>query len=214
MTIAGTRYVIRAFTDQTPAAPPTEQVDATLTLDRDATGAATGLAWSIRDWNGFTASSTAFTGDTTHTKALATGDLNGDGRADLVSGNGGEATRIYDGTSGLATGTDLGVFKLDLDDAGPYLRVEGDDVVIVVAGQRLEGSFRFTQRTVNGTRIVQIDVPSAHISLADGLIDLDLSRHAADLTGRHRGQPDRERASGRPARPRPASSSRARSTCF
>ena len=119
MTIAGTRVRRHRVHRRVAASPPTPQTDARLTLDRHATASATGLAWSIRDWNGFTASSTAFTGDTTHTKALATGDLNGDGRADLVSGNDGEATRIYDGASGLAAGTDLGVFKLDLRRRGP-----------------------------------------------------------------------------------------------
>ena len=175
VTIGGTRYVITAFTARVPASPPTVQVDATLTLDRNATGAATGLAWSIRSWNGFTASSAAFTGDTTQTKALAVSDLNGDGRADLVTGNDGAANQLYDGASTFTAASAIGGFTLNLP-GGPYLRVTGDNILIDILGQRIEGSFRFTSRTLaDGTRIVDVVVPSASIHLADGLIDLQLS---------------------------------------
>ncbi|MEX1357603.1 MAG: VCBS repeat-containing protein, partial [Gaiellaceae bacterium] len=164
ITIGSDRYLIGAHVSATE-----------VTLDRNAAAAGTALAWSIRTWNGLTASSTHFVGDTTNTKALAVGDLNGDARADLVVGNSGQSNRLYDGASALASSAAIGAVTINLP-GGPYLRVSGDNVVLSVLGQTLQGSFQFTQQTLaDGSRVVDVVVPAATLRLGDGLATLNLS---------------------------------------
>ncbi len=80
------------------------------------------------------------------------------------------------------------MFTLDVD-KGPYLRVTGDDVSLTIAGQKLTGSFSFEKSTLaDGTQLVKLLVPSAQLSLADGLaivnFDGELQISAAGLAGK------------------------------
>ncbi len=116
---------------------------------------------------------------TSSTKSLALGDLDGDGKRDLVLGNSGSANRFVRGTAGLTLGDGetIGSVTLSLP-AGPYLRISGSNLSLTVLGQTLTGSFAFTQQIVNAARVVTVTVGSAaapaRISLVDGLATVDV----------------------------------------
>ena len=72
-------------------------------------------------WLGFAASTPL--GATATTKALALGDLNRDGKLDLVAGNGAQTNTFRLGTgTGLGTTHTIGAITLDIA-MGPYLNV-------------------------------------------------------------------------------------------
>jgi hypothetical protein len=53
--------------------------------------------------------------------------------------------------------------------AGPYLRVEGDDVVLTVLGQTLSGNFSFEQiTTTGGAKVVRVAVSDVTLELTSG----------------------------------------------
>ena len=101
-----------------------------------------------------------------------------------------QATKLHLGTSGggFGTGSALGVFSLNVI-AGPYLRVTGDNVALTIAGQKLTGNFSFEKTTLaDGTQLVTLLVPTAQLSLADGLAIVnfggELQISAAGLAGK------------------------------
>ncbi|HEX5859287.1 MAG TPA: hypothetical protein VFY91_14380, partial [Microbacterium sp.] len=55
--------------------------------------------------------------------------------------------------------------------AGPYLRVDGTGVAIVVAGQRLSGDFSFTQSGSGATASTVIAIANARAAFGDGATD-------------------------------------------
>src|SRR5439155_14650945 len=117
------------------------------------------------------------TSATNATTALAVGDVNVDGRPDLIVGINGAPSRIHlnDGAGKLGDGAELGVVSLNLP-MGPYLRFEGQNLNLVVLGQTLTGSFRFEQQSrADGQRVVTIDVPSATLVLGEGLTPVTLT---------------------------------------
>ncbi|PYQ02014.1 MAG: hypothetical protein DMF83_24450, partial [Acidobacteria bacterium] len=117
------------------------------------------------------------TSATNATTALAVGDVNVDGRPDLIVGINGAPSRIHlnDGAGKLGDGAELGVVSLNLP-MGPYLRFEGQNLNLVVLGQTLTGSFRFEQQSrPDGQRVVTVDVPSATLTLGEGLAPFNLS---------------------------------------
>ncbi|MBL9136319.1 MAG: hypothetical protein JNK85_10640, partial [Verrucomicrobiales bacterium] len=61
----------------------------------------------------------------------------------------------------------VGTVQLPLDlPSGPYVRVAGDDVRLVIAGQSLTGDFAFTQTVdANAQRSLQVDVAEARLGL-------------------------------------------------
>ena len=118
------------------------------------------------------------------TTALAVGDLNLDGNVDLVTAVQGKPSLIHlnDEGGNLGAGVELGVVRLDLP-AGPYLQVRGEDVVVVVAGQRITGTFEFTQQSrPDGQRIVTVNIPTGTINLGDGLATVAITNGSLLIT--------------------------------
>src|SRR5207247_3612444 len=96
------------------------------------------------------------TSATNATTALAVGDVNVDGRPDLIVGINGAPSRIHlnDGAGKLGDGAELGVVSLNLP-MGPYLRFEGQNLNLVVLGQKITGSLRFVpQHRTDVQRVV------------------------------------------------------------
>jgi len=65
----------------------------------------------------------------------------------------------------FTVGTDTVTLNLP---AGPYLRIEGTGVQIIVSGQRLSGDFTFEQATDGGASVTRIVGRNVSLSLGDG----------------------------------------------
>ncbi|CAB5080406.1 hypothetical protein D3OALGB2SA_510, partial [Olavius algarvensis associated proteobacterium Delta 3] len=114
------------------------------------------------------------------TTSLASGDVDADGDTDLIVGLYDAPNRIHlnDDIGNLGDGRPIGVVRLELPAGagGAYLRFSGDNIEMRILGQVLTGSFRFEQQSrPDGERVVTVEVPSATLSLAEGLADLNLS---------------------------------------
>jgi len=161
--IGGTRFVVSSVSA------------GAVTLGTAATATSTSAPWRLYTWGGFGTTATSLD-SATSTKSLAVGDLNGDGKQDLVAGNGGagQPNALFLGT-GTAFTAPIGIGSVSLHlDTGPFLRVEGTGVQVSILGQTLSGDFTFQQTGVGSARVTTIDVSNGKLQL-EGLAPLDVS---------------------------------------
>jgi hypothetical protein len=129
-------------------------------------------------WLGFSANQPLTSGGPTTVSALSVGDVNLDGNVDLVtaihSGEAPNRVHLNDEGGNLGAGVALGVVYLDLP-RGPYIKVRGTDVAIVVAEQRISGTFEFVRARPERSAHRVVNIPAAEIDLADGLATVNIT---------------------------------------
>ena len=123
------------------------------------------------------------------TTAVAVRDLDGQGNLDIVTGQTGDNTIVFLNNTdftGSAVGSTVSIATNEIRlvlPAGKFLRLEGTEIDLTVAGQTLTGNFAFEQKTKpNGQRVVVVAVTDAQLNLGDGLAVATITEGALVIT--------------------------------
>ena len=90
-----------------------------------------------------------------------------------VSFSGSFAIAVNNTANEVHESIQVGTNTITLDlPAGPYLRVEGTNIQLTIAGQRLSGNVAFEQLTLSGRAVVRVALSNVRLSIGDGTNEL------------------------------------------